>query len=207
MNQLTPRQTELLEFIEGFMAQHGMAPTIREQMTGLEARSPSCIQNLLEHLRNKGYVDWLPRKPRSIRILHSLRKGVPVLGVIGASDLLETFTDSDVEYIPNDFFKLMGKPEQEISSYFALRVRGESMIGAAIVPGDVVILKPAREAIKDGSIVAARVGNAMTLKHYHRMSDSRIQLRPSNPSYKPIDVSSEDLDVQGIYVSLLRGLI
>ncbi|MEM7771813.1 MAG: transcriptional repressor LexA [Cyanobacteria bacterium P01_E01_bin.6] len=205
MFQLTPRQQQLFEWIEQYIAEKRISPSIREQAEGMGYKSPSPVQSLLNQLKDKGWITWIPRKSRSIRILK--QKGVPIVGAIGASPLLETFTDDNFETIPFELFSLMGKPSREVSRYIAVRVRGDSMIGDAIASGDVVILRPPDGSVKPGTIVAARVGSQMTLKHYHPVDDSQVQLRASNDNYPPIDVAAESLDIQGVYVSLLRGFL
>ncbi|MEB3210481.1 MAG: transcriptional repressor LexA [Leptolyngbyaceae bacterium] len=205
MLQLTPKQQKLFEWIEGYIAEKHIAPTIREQAAGMGYRSPSPVQSLLNQLKEKGWLTWIPRKSRSIRILK--QKGVPIVGAIGASPLLETFTDDNFETIPFELFSLFGKSSREVSRYIAVRVRGDSMIGDAIASGDVVILHPPNGPVKPGTIIAARVGSQMTLKHYHPIDEKKVQLRASNDTYPPIDVEAESLDIQGVYVSLLRGFL
>lgn len=209
MDDLTPRQRELFQWIRDFIAEHHFAPTLREQAEGIKVKSPAPVQSLLGALRERGYVDWKKGKARSIQILKNFDIGVPILGAIGASPLLETYAEAEVQHIPIEVFTLLGYTRQEASKLFAVKVRGDSMIDAAIAPGDLVILKPPTDpnAIKDGTIVAARVGSQMTLKHYHRIDDEHIQLRPANPRYEPIDVLASELDIQGVYVSLMRGFL
>jgi repressor LexA len=93
------------------------------------------------------------------------------MGTIAAHSLVETFSDAEVEYVDLSSLLLSQRQSRhEISQYFVLRVRGDSMIGAAIDDGDLVVMKPPSDLkyIKDGAIVAARVGGKTTLKHYHR---------------------------------------
>jgi repressor LexA len=71
----------------------------------------------------------------------------------------------------------------------------------------VVILRPPNGPVKPGTIIAARVGSQMTLKHYYPMSEKTVQLRASNDTFPPIEVDAESLDIQGVYVSLLRGFL
>lgn len=205
MTPLTPQQQKLFEWIEQYIAEKQISPTIREQAEGMGYKSPAPVQSLLTHLKDKGWITWIPRKSRSIRILK--QKGVPIVGAIGASPLLETFTDDNFETIPFELFSLFGKPSREISRYIAVRVRGDSMIGDAIASGDVVVLRPPDGPVKPGTIVAARVGSQMTLKHYYPIDEHLVQLRASNDNYPSIDVSAEELDIQGVYVSLLRGFL
>jgi repressor LexA len=118
--------------------------------------------------------------------------------VIAASSLVDVFPDSDVEYL--DLAGISLKP-----SYFALKVRGDSMIDALIDSGDIVILKPVSDpkTLKNGTIVAARVEGQTTLKYFHRKG-SKVTLQPANKAYEPIDVPASQVDVQGALVHVWR---
>ncbi len=90
-------------------------------------------------------------------------------------------------------------------TYFALRVRGDSMIDAMIDSGDVVILKPVSDpkTLKNGTIVAARVQDQTTLKYFHRKGN-KVTLQPANKRYEPIEVPASQVDVQGMLVHVWR---
>lgn len=124
------------------------------------------------------------------------------MGAIAAGGLVETFPDTEVEHL--DFSNLLLDPR-----YFALRVRGHSMIDALIDDGDVVIMQPISDpkVIKNGTIVAARVEGQTTLKYFHRKG-SKVTLQPGNPDiekYPPIEVPASQVVVQGVLVGVWRG--
>jgi repressor LexA len=197
MERLTEVQQQLFDWLVDYIRQNQHSPSIRQMMKAMGLRSPAPIQSRLEHLRNKGFIDWTEGKARTIRILKP--QGIPILGAIAAGSVVESFTDA-VELL--DFSGSFLRPQD-----FALRVRGDSMIDALIDSGDVVIMRPVQDPLllKDGMIVAARVDeDGTTLKYYHRKGN-KVTLKPANPRYKPIEVPIEQIQVQGVLVGVWRG--
>ncbi|TBR59514.1 repressor LexA [Westiellopsis prolifica IICB1] len=198
MERLTEAQRELYDWLAEFIREHQHSPSIRQMMEAMNLKSPAPIQSRLEHLRTKGYIEWSEGKARTIRILHPLKQGVPILGTIAAGGLIEPFTDA-VEHL--DFSNISLPPQT-----YALRVAGDSMIEDSIVDGDLVFLRPVPEPdqLKNGTIVAARVdGYGTTLKRLYKDGD-RIILKPANPKYNPIEVAAMQVQVQGSLVGIWR---
>ncbi len=198
MERLTEAQQELYDWLRDFIRSRQHSPSIRQMMQAMQLKSPAPIQSRLEHLRNKGYIEWSEGKARTIRILQSVKPGIPVLGTIAAGGLVEPFTDA----VENIDFGNLSLPSQT----YALRVNGDSMIEDSILDGDLVFLRPVPEPdmIKDGTIVAARVeGYGTTLKQFYRQGDL-ITLKPANPQYQPIEVSAVQVEVQGSLVGVWR---
>jgi repressor LexA len=198
MERLTEAQRELYDWLAEFIREHQHSPSIRQMMEAMNLKSPAPIQSRLEHLRAKGYIEWSEGKARTIRILHPLKQGVPILGTIAAGGLIEPFTDA-VEHFD---FSNMPLPPQT----YALRVAGDSMIEDSIVDGDLVFLRPVPEPdqLKNGTIIAARVdGYGTTLKRFYRNGD-RVILKPANPRYNPIEVPAMQVQVQGSLVGIWR---
>ncbi|MCC5641094.1 transcriptional repressor LexA [Nostoc sp. CHAB 5844] len=199
MERLTEAQQELYEWLAEYIRMHQHSPSIRQMMQAMNLKSPAPIQSRLEHLRNKGYIEWTEGKARTIRILHPIKQGVPILGNIAAGGLIEPFTEA-VDYLDFSNFSL---PPQT----YALRVTGDSMIEDLIADGDLVFLLPVPEPdqLKNGTIVAARVdGYGSTLKRFYRNGD-RVTLQPANQKYSPIEVSAMQVQVQGSLVGVWRG--
>jgi repressor LexA len=198
MESLTEAQQELYDWLVDYIRANQHSPSIRQMMRAMELKSPAPIQSRLEHLRNKGYIDWDEGKARTIRISHGAH-GIPILGAIAAGSMLETFTDSEPERL--DLSVLPLKTQD-----YALRVRGDSMIEALIDDGDVVIMRPVTDpgTIRDGTIVAARVEGATTLKYFHRQG-KEIVLKPANARYEPMRYPARQVDVQGRLVAVWRG--
>jgi len=199
MEPLTQAQKELYDWLIEYIRSTQHAPSIRQMMRAMNLKSPAPIQSRLERLRSKGYIDWTVGKARTLRILRPDPQGIPILGAIAAGGLVEPFTDSEERI---DFSSL------QHSNFYSLRVTGDSMIEAMITDGDLIVLRPpsAAEEIKDGTIVAARVdGEGATLKYFHK-SGEKVSLKPANSKYKPIEVSAEKVEVQGVLVGIWRVL-
>ncbi len=197
--ELTKAQQELYDWLVDYIRDNQHAPSIRQMMQAMNLKSPAPIQSRLEHLRNKGFIEWAEGKARTIKILKYAASGVPIFGTIAAGGLVEPFTDT--------LDKLDLAPFFHQSDYFALQVMGDSMIGDSIVEGDMAIMQPVKNSaeVKNGTIVAAQVeGQGTTLKHYHRLGET-ITLQPANPQYKPIEAQADRVQLQGILVGVWRG--
>ncbi|MDX2213322.1 MAG: transcriptional repressor LexA [Oculatellaceae cyanobacterium bins.114] len=208
MKSLTFAQQRLFDWIEDYISRCHHSPSMRQMAAALNYKSLSPIQLHLKQLRQKGYIDWDEGQSRSYRVLSPKQFRVPILGAIAAHSLVETFSDTDVEWIEVPGLSEILKQTNRRNDYFALRVRGDSMIGALIDHGDVVVMQPPQDArtIRDKTIVAARVEGKTTLKHFYR-DGGTILLQPANPAYPVTHVDASEVDIQGIYVGLVRGLI
>ena len=203
MQPLTERQGQVLSYIREYAAERGFAPTIREIAERFGLRSTNAVADHLRALERKGAIERDPRSARGIR-LREERAGalrVPVVGQIAAGtpvlaeENIEDWLALDEEFTPS------GK-------LFALRVRGDSMIGAHILDGDLVIVRMQEEAER-GQIVAALIGEEATLKTYMPQGGS-VLLLPANPAYDPLVFdrgNGESLRILGVAVGLLRRSI
>jgi len=197
MESLTTAQQELYDWLIGYIRENRHSPSIRQMMRAMKLKSPAPIQSRLEHLRNKGYIDWTEGKARTIRILQDTQ-GVPIYGAIAAGSMVEAFTDTVDHFDPTTLpFK---------SGDFALKVRGDSMIEALIDSGDIVIMREVQEPsrIRNGTIVAARVESTTTLKYYHLEKDT-VVLKPANPNYEPMRYPAEEVHIDGRLVAVWRN--
>ena len=153
-------------------------------------------------LQKKGYLAQSQKRARSIRVLSDCRDRepelfvgkVPLLGNVAAGKPLLSEENLDGYVNLTEPFVRPGK------SYFALRVRGTSMINAGILEGDLAIIEQCETAV-DGQIVVAVIDDAITLKRYYRESD-RIKLQPENPDFQPI--YAKELRVVGILSNIVR---
>ena len=197
---LTKAQKELYDWLVDYVRENQHAPSIRQMMQAMDLKSPAPIQSRLEHLRNKGFIEWAEGKARTIKILKYAAAGVPIFGTIAAGGLVEPFATDVTE-------KFDLSPIFHQSDYFALQVMGDSMIDDSIVEGDMVIMQPIKDSteVKNGTIVAAQVdGQGTTLKRYHRQGE-HITLQAANPKYKPIESAAHLVQVQGILIGVWRG--
>ncbi len=194
---LTEVQQQLYDWLIQYIKENQHSPSIRQMMRAMGLRSPAPIQSRLEHLRTKGYIDWTEGRARTLRILKP--QGVPIMGTIAAGSVVQSYTDSEEQL---DFSTSALKPGD-----YALRVRGDSMVGALIDNGDIVLMRPIQDqkTVKNGAIVAARVNeDGYTLKYYHRKGN-QVTLKPANPNYQPIEAPAAQVEVQGILVGMWRG--
>lgn len=195
MTNLTPKQQRIYDFIRTFLRQQGYPPSLREISQAVGVRSPSTVKYHLDHLRQAGVIQWDGGKTRSLSLTHQpfgIPDRIPLLGNVaaGAPILAEEHVE---DYVP---FPTKGRPED----YFALRVRGESMLGAGIYPGDLVVVHRQVEA-ELGEIVVALFSDEATVKTFSRR-DGRVWLLPANPDYQPID--GTQAQILGKVVALIR---
>lgn len=157
MENLTPAQKELYDWLVEYIRTTQHAPSIRQMMKAMNLRSPAPVQSRLERLRNKGYIDWIDGKARTIRILHQPDKGLTIEGAIAAGGLVEPFADEKAKLDLSDLFTR--------SDCYVLRVVGDSMIEDSISEGDYAIVRSlsSQRDIKNGDIVAARVQDTALL--------------------------------------------
>lgn len=200
---ITKRQKELLEFIVHQVREYSMPPSISEMAEHLGVKSKNAVAKLLSALEEGGYIET-NGKARGISVLESLsdslQKGlvrVPVLGSIqaGSPHLAEEFVEEWIN-LPQSFIK--GRRD-----VFLLRVRGDSMINAGIHEGDLVIVRPTREA-KNNDIVVALLHDEATVKRFVQIKN-RAYLKAENPDYQNI-YPKEEWMVQGKVVGVIRNL-
>ncbi len=199
MESLTHAQQELYDWLVVYIRENRHSPSIRQMMREMKLKSPAPVQSRLDHLRRKGYIDWQEGQARTIRILQDTQ-GVPIFGAIAAGSIVETFPDTTtVERFDPTALDFQG-------SDFALRVRGDSMIEALIDDGDIVIMRKVQDPkqIRNGTIVAARVESAMTLKYYH-FANGTVTLQPANPRFSPMEYPAEEVSIDGELVGVWRS--
>lgn len=200
MDNLTPAQQELYDWLVEYIRTTQHAPSIRQMMVAMNLRSPAPVQSRLERLRNKGYIDWTDGKARTLRILHQPEKGLSILGTIAAGGLVEPFTDEKTKLDLSDLFTQ--------SDCYVLRVTGDSMIEDSIIEGDYVVMRSVDDIndAKNGDIVAARVsGSGTTLKRFYQ-EGSQVTLKPANAKYEPIKVDTDAIEIQGVLVGMWRNI-
>lgn len=202
MKEITQIQRDVLNYIAQFIDENSYPPTVRE-ISEHFGKSIRAVQDNMTALQKKGYISLVQKKSRSIKILIDERKKdagifmekVPLLGTIAAGKPLLCEENLDGYVTLTEPFIRPGK------SYFALRVRGQSMINAGILEGDLAIVEQGTEAA-DGQIVVAVIEDAITLKRYFK-EPGRIRLQPENPAFNPIYCTS-DLRIVGTLANLVR---
>lgn len=175
MARTSNKKAEILDFLNRFIHDNGYAPTVREIAQTVGLRSTATVHYHLNALRDEGAISMDQMKNRTITLSEPARSGhIPVLGVVTAG--MPILAVENIEgYIPWD-----GE-----ESCFALRVRGDSMIGAGILDGDKVVVRPQSTA-DQGEIIVALLDDSATVKRLRR-KNGEVWLMPENPAYPPID--------------------
>ncbi len=207
MDELTPRRKQMLDFIRSFISKRGYAPSVREIASGCGLSSLAIVLHHLNILKRDGYINRHREVSRSIELTESgLRRmtQVPLLGPIAAGQPIPVPTSDSWHIEAEEMVEVPADMLPGNIQAFALRVRGNSMIDAYVVDGDIVILE-ATPAAENGQMVAAWLpdDNTATLKKVY-YEPNRIRLEPANESMAPIYVDPDNLMVQGRVVAVLR---
>ena len=201
MKSLSPKQQQIYDYIVDFSAQHGYPPSVREIGEYVGLKSPSTVHFHLKGLKAAGFISQQEGKTRAITVNVPRREEllaqeradqVPVVGSVAAgSPILAQECIED--YLTFDTGGLSGE-------HFALRVRGESMKYAGILPGDLVVVHQQQDAY-NGEIVVAMLEDEATVKTLRR-KNGHTWLLPENPEYDPID--SDGCQILGRVVAVIR---
>ena len=196
---LTDGQKRVLDFIQSEQREKGVTPSTREIQIHFGFASQTSVMQYIATLERKGFLDRQARKARTlITPVQKVRiADIPIYGQIPAG--MSTLTEQTVEgHVSLDVRSLNASKNART---FALRVRGDSMIGAHILDGDIVILED-RKDVQNGDIVAALIDEETTLKRYV-VEHGRPYLKAENPSFPNLRPARE-LRIQGVMVSLVR---
>lgn len=205
MNDLTKRQSEVLNFVKEFMVSHGYPPTVREICNSLGLSSPATVHSHLAQLESKGYIKKNSNKNRAIELLVNnefLTKKddvieVPLLGKITAGNPIEAIER------PNEYFSLPAYLIPKQKEVFTLKVSGESMINAGIFDGDIVIVERTNTARNGEIVVAMTDENEVTLKTFYK-ENGYFRLQPENDTMEPFIF--ENITILGKAIGLYRKL-
>ncbi|QDU54727.1 transcriptional repressor LexA [Aeoliella mucimassa] len=197
LDTLTKRQKQVFDFIRDKIDNRGYGPTVREIGEHFEIASPNGVMCHLKALEKKGLIVREPNMSRAIQLSEAVlaETGMPLVGEIAAGSLTEAIEQAE-RFDFDDWFPVK-------KNTFALKVKGESMIEAAIADGDVVICRRARTAHRGDIVVAMTDEGEATLKYWFPEAN-RIRLQPANSSMKPI--YSKNVQVLGIVTGVVRRL-
>ena len=200
METLTERQRAVLNYIRQHQRETGFPPTSREIQRHFQFHSQTAAMNHLRALERKGVISRSPHKARGLSDpemrMRSEQRMVPLLGAIPAGHATDSAATEETKFaVDSKFFGV-----NEASEMFALKVRGESMIGAQILDGDTVLLT--RSMPHEGDIVAALIDGEVTLKRY-QLKRGKPFLKAENPSYPDL-IPAAELVIQGVMIGLIR---
>jgi repressor LexA len=196
---LTPGQKNVLQFIQAEQRAKGITPSTREIQQHLGFASQTSVMQYLAALERKGFLQRHARKARALVTSGTKTRvaDIPIYGQIPAG--MSVLAEQEIDGVVT--LDLDSINASRTARTFALRVRGDSMIGAHILDGDVVILED-RQTAKNGDIVAALIDGETTLKRYVT-ERGRPYLKAENPAY-PNLVPAQELRIQGVMTSLVR---
>ena len=181
MPRTSDKSQKIVEFVRQFTQENGFAPSIREIGAAVGLRSTASVSYHLQQLQDKGLLLSPGGKGIKRAVVTKDRGGyIPVIGVVTAG--------LPILAVENQEGQMVWDGEEDC---FALRVRDDSMVGAGILDGDKVVVRPQQTA-DDGQIVVARIGDEATVKRLSRR-DGQIWLMPENENYAPIDGSEAEL--------------
>lgn len=202
-SDLSPREEEILNLLRQGIVKNGYPPTVREICAQTGLRSTATVHAYLEKLEKKGYIKKAEDKPRAITLINNDAVYadaveailVPLVGEVAAgTPILATENIEDSYPLPREMVK--------DSTCFLLRIRGESMIEAGILPGDLVLVRQ-QNAADNGDIIVALIENDATVKRFFK-EKKRVRLQPENASLDPIYAT--DVNILGKVIGLLRTI-
>ena len=198
---LTRRQKQILDFIQGYIAGNGYAPSFEEIAEHFTFRSLATVHEHLTNLERKGYIHRAHNESRAIELVPQPGQAgaveLPLLGQVAAGEPIEAVVGPETIAVPTDLVPPRG-------SCYVLRGRGDSMIDEHIESGDFLVVH-SREAATNGEMVIALVdGTSATVKRYYREPGGWIRLQPANETMRPIRVHEDNILIQGIVVGVMR---
>lgn len=197
--QLTERQTKILDYIRYVTRVRSYPPSVREIGEAVGLSSSSTVHNHLNQLERRGLIHRDPSKSRTVQLVQDAgvdtqrrnAVSVPVVGNVAAG--VPILAEQNIEE------HILLSPDLAQEGFFLLRVRGDSMINAGILEGDLVLVRPQQEA-PNGTIVVALVDGEATVKRFER-GNGHVKLVAENPNYEPIVTTNVSL------VGAVRGVI
>jgi repressor LexA len=198
---LTKRQREILDYLAGYIDEHGYAPSFEEIAETMGYASLATVHEHLTNLERKGAIRRSFNESRGLEVVSRQRRpGVvelPLLGMVAAGMPIEAIESHETMTLPEDMLPAAGQS-------YVLKVRGQSMIDEQIADGDYIVVH-SRTSARNGETVVALVGGShATVKKLYREKNGRIRLQPANAAMDPIYVDESDVQVQGVVVGVIR---
>lgn len=197
---ISAKQQEILEYIKKVTLSRGYPPAVREICQAVSLKSTASVHAHLSALEERGYIRRDPSKPRAIEIIDDdfdlARREISHIPVVGnvaagapllAEENIRDYFPLPADMLPND-------------NVFMLKIRGDSMIGAGILDGDMVVVRQTNSA-SNGDMVVALIEDGATVKYFYK-ENGHFRLQPDNPDYEPI--IADDVQVLGEVIGVIR---
>jgi len=196
---LTKRQKQLFDYIEGYIARHGFAPTLEEIGAHFRLSSLATVHKHLTNLERKGIITRQANLSRAIEVVQQQRRRraveLPLLGRVAAGVPIEALENVDTIAVPEEFIRRQNT--------YVLRVVGNSMINDGIWDGDYIVVEE-RPVPNTGETVVAIINGEATVKRFYREKGGMIRLQPANDTLKPILAKAQDVTIRGVVVAVMR---
>jgi len=201
---LTPIRQKILEYIVAHQREHNFPPTLREIGAATGLSSPATVKNHLDVLKRTGHITADPQRSRTL-VVNLDTQGLPESGPVRHVPLVGAVAAGTGVLADENIDEVMTLPEMFAGrgETFLLQVRGESMIDAAILPGDYVVVNSQSSANKGEIVVAGIPGEEATVKRYFPQG-SRVVLQPENSTMSPMEFDASDVVIYGKVISVLR---
>lgn len=205
---ISRKRRRILDFIRDFLKERGYAPTVRDIVRGCDISTSSVVQYHLDILEKEGYIRRDPQVFRSIRlgVRPAQACSVPLIGTISAGKPLPVPASDTWQTVPESMLSVAESIIHGHKEVYALKVNGTSMIDALIDDGDVVIMEQT-STVADGEMAAIwlKAQQEMTLKRVYR-EPNRIRLQPANLQMKPFYEPTNNVDIQGKVIGVIRNV-
>lgn len=200
MSTLTKKQKQIYDFIAEYTENYGYSPSLTEIGDEFGIATISTIHKHISNLIEKRLIKKIKGVARSIELINDKASdlmAIPLIGVITAGQPIEAIE------VPDDVVEIAKDRRFQDGELYALRVKGNSMIGDGIFDGDIAIIKKQEWADNGDTAVAIIDDNEATLKKYYK-EKGRIRLQPANPTFEPI--FRKNVEVRGVAIKIIRNL-
>lgn len=200
MVTLTKKQRQVFDFVNTYMAENGISPTIEEIRKKLKLKAVSTIHEHINSLTEKGYLTKLENSARSLSLKKEIKSivEIPIIGRIAAGNPIEVIEN------PDDTVSIVNPKIKTADGHYALRVVGDSMIDEGIFDGDIVVIKKQSVAENGQTVVAIIDDNEATLKKLYR-EKGRYRLEPRNQNMLPF--YRKEVEVRGVVIQVISNIV
>ncbi len=208
VDPLDGKRREMLDFIGRCVQERGYPPSVREIGLAVGLKSASTVHTHLRVLEREGYLRRDPTKPRAIELRYDPASGAAVDAGVALQVPLVGDVAAGTGVLARESVEAMIAVPEELTGrgvMFMLRVRGDSMVNAGILDGDLVVVRQQADANQGDVVVAAIAGEEATVKYFARRG-SKIVLTPANDDFEPIEIDAADAQIYGKVVTVLRKL-